>query len=274
MILSNKQPLFLFDIDGTLLSIKREFSRPFIRKCLSEAGIASAGLDHATFAGRTDRDIFHSLVTGHTRSADLAAGNDGRKHGPNKPAISEPAAKGNGSPAARPEYDTEKHYEELKAIYIEQLTLELQAGHVEVFDGVIESIAYCIDNHIPIALLTGNYRETAFVKLNRAGLDHYFSHGSFGCDHTDRNMLAERAVELTESWYGQRTDPSMMVVIGDTPRDIECARHAGLHAVAVSTGHYNNEVLARHNPDMLLEGLNNPENWIPACIRQINGGRG
>jgi phosphoglycolate phosphatase len=269
MILSNRLPLFLFDIDGTLLTVRREFSRPFIRKCLTEAGIASTGLDHATFAGRTDRDIFLSLVTGHSRTPVQGAGKDGSKRIRINRTLTEPAAQENGSSAAGNGYDTERHYEELKAIYIEQLTLELQAGHVEVFDGVHESIAYCIDNNIPIALLTGNYRETAFVKLNRAGLDHYFSHGSFGCDHTDRNMLAEQAVELTESWYGQRSDPSMMVVIGDTPRDIECARHAGLHAVAVSTGHYNSEVLARHNPDMLLDGLNNPENWIPACIRQI-----
>jgi phosphoglycolate phosphatase len=271
MMLTNKQPLFLFDIDGTLLTVRREFSRPFIRKCLTEAGIASAGLDHATFAGRTDRDIFLSLVIGHARSLAQPAENDGGKRGRTIRTITEPASQGNGSPSARPDYDTERHYEKLKAIYIEQLARELQAGHVEVFNGVPESIAYCIDNNIPIALLTGNYRESAFVKLNRAGLDHHFSHGSFGCNHTDRNMLADLAVELTESWYGQRADPSMMVVIGDTPRDIECARHAGLHAVAVSTGHYNSELLARHKPDMLLEGLNNPETWIPACIRQING---
>jgi phosphoglycolate phosphatase len=272
MMTTNKQPVFLFDIDGTLLSVRREFSRPFIRKCLSEAGIASAGLDHATFAGRTDRDIFLSLVNSHACSLAQAPENNGGKRSPVNPATSGPAAKGKSSATRRPDYDTERHYEELKAIYIEQLSRELQNGHVEVLEGVPEAIAYCIGNNIPIALLTGNYRETAFVKLKRAGLDHYFSHGSFGCNHTDRNMLAEQAVELTESWYGQRSDPSRMVVIGDTPRDIECARHAGLHVIAVSTGHYTSEMLAGHKPDMLLSGLNNPEDWIPACISQINSG--
>ncbi|MFN2374066.1 MAG: hypothetical protein ABR545_09665, partial [Cyclonatronaceae bacterium] len=121
-----KQPLFLFDIDGTLLSIRREFSRPFIRKCLSEAGIASAGLDHATFAGRTDRDIFLSLVVGHARSLAQAPENNDGKRSPTIRAVSEPSSIGNRSASRRPDYDTEKHYEKLKAIYIEQLSRELQ----------------------------------------------------------------------------------------------------------------------------------------------------
>jgi phosphoglycolate phosphatase len=271
MMLTHKSPLFLFDIDGTLLTIRREFSRPFIRRCLADAGIDATGLDHASFAGRTDRDIFLSIVREHARSRSSAYPGDGQAPVRQTRRRTGGEANGNGFPANEPAYDTEQHYEDLKAIYIEQLTRELQTGHVDVFDGVLESIEYCLGNEIPFALLTGNYRETAFIKLNRAGLDHYFSHGSFGCNDTDRNMLAERAIELTESWYGQRADPSRMVVIGDTPRDIECARHAGLHAVAVSTGHYKRDDLARHKPDMLLDGLHKPENWIQDCIRQING---
>jgi phosphoglycolate phosphatase len=270
MMLTHKKPLFLFDIDGTLLSIRREFSRPFIRKCLADAGIDIAGLDHSSFAGRTDRDIFLSIVKEHARSRSNAYPDDGQA--PDKATRRRTGRTGSGENGnGLPAYDTEQHYEDLKAIYIEQLTRELQTGHVDVLGGALESVEYCLENDIPFALLTGNYRETAFIKLNRAGLDHYFNHGSFGCNDTDRNMLADRAIELTESWFGQRASPSSMVVIGDTPRDIECARHAGLHAVAVSTGHYNRDDLARHNPDMLLDGLHDPENWIQDCIRQING---
>lgn len=265
------KPVFLFDIDGTLLSIKREFSSPFIQRCLASAGMVAAEIDHSTFAGRTDRDIFLSLVNNHGKPGIVSQNEPGGLSGSSKRSSSVNTTPGNGFQQADRYSGSEQQYDALKSIYIEQLNSELQPGHVTVFEGVLESIGYCIENDIPIALLTGNFRETAFVKLNRAGLDRYFSLGSFGCDDTDRNRLAERAVELTESWYGQRVDPSRLVVIGDTPRDIGCARHAGLHAVAVSTGHYKRDELARHQPDLLLEGLHQPEKWIQACMKQING---
>lgn len=270
-MLSPSKPVFLFDIDGTLLSVKREFSRPFIQRCLTSAGLLAAEIDHSTFAGRTDRDIFLSLVKDHGHSGSVSQKEKGGAAGVTNRVPSENKMAGNGSEQTARFSGTEQHYDTLKSIYIEQLSSELQPGHVTVFDGVLESIAYCLDNDIPIALLTGNFRETAFVKLNRAGLDQYFSHGSFGCDDTDRNRLAERAVGLAETWYGQKVHPSRLVVIGDTPRDIGCARHAGLHAVAVSTGHYKRDELARHQPDLLLDGLHQPEKWIQDCLNQING---
>ena len=265
------KPVFLFDIDGTLLSVNREFSRPFIQRCLASAGLIATEIDHSTFAGRTDRDIFLSLVNDHGNPGSVSQKGAGGTAGGSKQASSGNIMAGNGFQQTDRHTGSEQHYDALKSIYIEQLSSELQPEHVTVFDGVLESIAYCIDNDIPIALLTGNFRETAFVKLNRAGLDRYFSRGSFGCDDTDRNRLAERAIELTETWYGQKVDPSRLVVIGDTPRDIGCARHAGLHAVAVSTGHYKRDDLARHQPDLLLDGLHQPEKWIQACLKQISG---
>ncbi|MFU8859356.1 MAG: HAD family hydrolase [Cyclonatronaceae bacterium] len=265
------KPVFLFDIDGTLLSVKKDFSRPFIQRCLASAGIGAADLDHSTFAGRTDRDIFLSIVNRHEHSSNLHRTDPEAFAARAEGTMPDNTPAGNGFP--QPDMNTriEQQYDTLKSIYIEQLNSELQPEHVTVFDGVLESIDYCINNDIPIALLTGNFRETAFVKLNRAGLDRYFSRGSFGCDDTDRNRLAIRAVELSKTWYGQRVDPSRLVVIGDTPRDIGCARHAGLHAVAVATGHYRRNDLAQHQPDLLLDGLHQPEKWIKACLEQVGG---
>jgi phosphoglycolate phosphatase len=240
-VITSKKAVFLFDIDGTLMSVKREFSRPFLSRCLESAGMANINVNHASFSGRTDRDIFSSLIMEHHPEAG--------------------SGELNGLSAL---------YEELKATYIRQLNAELEPGHVEVCEGAREAVEYCIRNGFPVALLTGNYRESAFVKLNRAGLDPYFTHGSFGCDHTDRNKLAEYAAEQSVNWFGEHIEPGHMVVIGDTPRDISCARHAGFRAVAVTTGHFNRQELEGHQPDLLLDGLTNPGQWIPDLLARYN----
>jgi phosphoglycolate phosphatase len=227
------QPVFLFDIDGTLLSLKKHFSRPFILKCLKSCGLNLTEVNQADFAGRTDRDIFSSLTAGHPDAEDM--------------------------------------YDELKSTYIRLLDEELEPGHVDVYKGARESLEYCTEHGIQAALLTGNYRESAFIKLNRAGLDGFFSFGSFGCDHSNRNLLGEYALESAETWFGRKTDPSLMVIIGDTPRDIVCARHSGFHAIAVATGHFPADELSLCNPDVVLGSLEKPELWIPSCLEKING---
>ncbi len=52
------------------------------------------------------------------------------------------------------------------------------------------------------------------------------------------------------------------MIIGDTPRDIQCANNAGMKCVAVTTGYYGREELAEHNPDLIIDDLSNPEEWF------------
>jgi phosphoglycolate phosphatase-like HAD superfamily hydrolase len=90
-----------------------------------------------------------------------------------------------------------------------------------------------------LSLVTGNLEPVARLKLRRAGLGHFFptGQGGFGSDHEDRAALPavarRRAGEHHRSYPRERT-----VVIGDTPRDILCARADGVHAIAVATGPY------------------------------------
>jgi phosphoglycolate phosphatase-like HAD superfamily hydrolase len=64
------------------------------------------------------------------------------------------------------------------------------------------------------------------VKLARAGIGDYFEpgQGGFGSDHLDRSELPAIARARADGWPRERT-----VVIGDTPRDIACARADGVH---------------------------------------------
>ncbi|HEU4974526.1 MAG TPA: haloacid dehalogenase-like hydrolase [Baekduia sp.] len=88
-----------------------------------------------------------------------------------------------------------------------------------------------------LALLTGNLEPVARLKLQRAGIGGHFprGQGAFGSDHDDRAALPAvarmRAGERHRPWPREQT-----VVIGDTPRDIACARADGVHVIAIATG--------------------------------------
>jgi phosphoglycolate phosphatase-like HAD superfamily hydrolase len=89
--------------------------------------------------------------------------------------------------------------------------------------------------------VTGNLEPIARLKLGRAGIGHYFEpgQGGFGSDHHNRAKLPAIARERAGDWPRERT-----VVIGDTPRDIACARADGVRVAAVATGLFGIEALA------------------------------
>jgi phosphoglycolate phosphatase len=95
-----------------------------------------------------------------------------------------------------------------------------------------------------LALLTGNLEPIARLKLARAGIGRYFEpgQGGFGSDHHERSELPAIARARAGDWPRDRT-----VVIGDTPRDIACARADDVGVAAVATGLFGVEALADAN---------------------------
>jgi phosphoglycolate phosphatase-like HAD superfamily hydrolase len=106
------------------------------------------------------------------------------------------------------------------------------------------------------ALLTGNNREMARLKLGHFGLDESFEFGAFGDDGTDRNAVARVAVRRAAERTGLA--PERCIVVGDTEHDVACARAAGARVVAVATGARTRAELAPHAPDLLLDDLADP----------------
>jgi phosphoglycolate phosphatase-like HAD superfamily hydrolase len=94
-----------------------------------------------------------------------------------------------------------------------------------------------------LSLVTGNLEPVARLKLGRAGVGRFFEagQGGFGSDHEDRGRLPgiARGRASDPAWPRERT-----VVIGDTPRDIACARVDAVRVAAVATGPYAIEALA------------------------------
>jgi phosphoglycolate phosphatase len=111
------------------------------------------------------------------------------------------------------------------------------------------------------SLVTGNFERIARLKLARAGIGSWFpeGQGGFGSDAEDRERLPPIARARAGDWPRERT-----VVIGDTPRDIACARADGLRVVAVATGPFPVEALA--DADAVVDGASalEPilEDWV------------
>ena len=111
------------------------------------------------------------------------------------------------------------------------------------------------------SLLTGNVEPAARLKPRLVGLGDFFRlPGAFGEDSHDRRDLPALARERLGRHLGVELKPSQLVVVGDTPNDIACARHFGARAVAVATGRtYTAADLTAHDPDAILPDLTDTE---------------
>ena len=110
-----------------------------------------------------------------------------------------------------------------------------------------------------IGLLTGNLKEGAKIKVEHYGIEKFFTFGAYGCDHFDRNELGPIALDRAHDEYGILFDPQETIVIGDTPKDINCAKAFGARSFAVATGSFSIDQLMNHSPDYVLDDLDDWE---------------
>lgn len=110
-----------------------------------------------------------------------------------------------------------------------------------------------------IGILSGNIEEIAWIKIENAKLKKYFSFGAFGDNAFKRVDLVKIAKTNAEKKLKKKFKTSDFVIIGDTPRDIECARQAGIKVIAVATGIFSFEDLAIEKPDLLLNSFEKKE---------------
>jgi phosphoglycolate phosphatase len=125
---------------------------------------------------------------------------------------------------------------------------------------VLDALAKRDDTRL--ALLTGNLEPIARLKIGRAGLGHFFEpgQGGFGSDHEDRTELPAIARRRAGHYPRAKT-----VVIGDTPRDIACARADGTHCIAISTGPFRATDLT--GADIVIDMLRE----VPVALTRIPG---
>lgn len=117
-----------------------------------------------------------------------------------------------------------------------------------------------------LALLTGNLARGAELKLTHYGVWDYFEFGAFADDHHDRNELGGFARTRARERHGRDFAATDVVVIGDTPRDIECGRVIGARTVALATGQYSLAELRTHAPDFLFADLSDTVAVVAALV--------
>jgi phosphoglycolate phosphatase len=128
--------------------------------------------------------------------------------------------------------------------------------------GVPELLERCAANHQVVStVLTGNLAANAVIKLSTFGLDRWLDLevGAYGSDHADRNQLVPVAMERVAEQYEVRLEPSDVWVIGDTPRDLDCARAAGARCLLVATGNTPASVLGALGAEAVLSDLSDTE---------------
>ena len=125
----------------------------------------------------------------------------------------------------------------------------------EVLPGVAELLPRLAEAGYLLGLTTGGVEDAARIKLDRAGLNKYFSFGGYGSDSPDRAELTRRGIERARGVHGGRLDSSRCVVVGDTPLDISAAHAAEAVAVGVASGHFNVDELRAAGADYVLASL-------------------
>ena len=128
----------------------------------------------------------------------------------------------------------------------------------QLLPGVRETLQ-ALDEHprYRSALLTGNIKPMAQLKMELMGLDRYFTlPGAFGEESHIRRDLPALAADRIRKHLGLEIPAEHFIVIGDTPNDIDCGRHFGARTVAVGTGRfYSREEILASEPDAVLPDL-------------------
>lgn len=132
----------------------------------------------------------------------------------------------------------------------------------QLLPGVRETLQTLHDHpRYQSALLTGNIKPMAELKMELMGLDQFFTlPGAFGEESHIRRDLPALAADRIRARLRIDVPPEHFIVIGDTPNDIDCARHFGARSVAVGTGRfYSREEILACEPDAVLSDLSDTE---------------
>ncbi|HET7614186.1 MAG TPA: HAD hydrolase-like protein [Gemmatimonadaceae bacterium] len=226
--------LVLFDIDGTLLN-SAGMGRASMQRALGMI-FGSPGNPSYRYDGKTDKQIVRDVM--------------------------------------RMEGHSDEHIDarmdDLIELYLEGLRAGAKSGkfNVRPLDGVLEILdALEPRDDVVLGLLTGNVEAGARIKLQAAGIDpNRFRVNAFGSDHEHRPELPAIARRRAGEHLGLELAGERLVVIGDTPADIECGRSLGAKAIGVASGHYTVEQLREHSPYAVFPSLANTAAVLDAIV--------
>lgn len=152
---------------------------------------------------------------------------------------------------------TPQHIDQLLELYLTYLADELpRSTEYQVMPGVeglLEQLRGLPD--LAIGLGTGNLKRGALLKLARGGLEHHFGFGGFACDAEAREVLVEAGAQRGAAQLKLERHQCRVVVIGDTPRDVEAAHAIQARCVGVATGGFSTAQLQARGAHHVFEDL-------------------
>ncbi|MCL5746939.1 MAG: HAD hydrolase-like protein [Patescibacteria group bacterium] len=145
-----------------------------------------------------------------------------------------------------------KRMADASAEYFKEHKMQTQP---EVLPGVKDLLERLKEKKIHLGLLTGNMEQIAWTKLERAGLKEYFTFGGFGNQAYQRVDLVYLAKKHLEKQLGIALSLEDFLIVGDTLKDIQCARDAKIKVITVASGHFDLQSLEQGHPDLNVETL-------------------
>ena len=214
----------LFDIDGTLIST----------------------------GGAGARSWRHAFEVLHGIPADIGKFTDAGMTDPTVARLTFKAAIGREP--------TPREVATVMAAYLDRIPYEVEHSEkYRVLDGAEELLRKLgLEKGVLLGITSGAVEAAAHIKLSRAGFNRYFPFGGYGSDSGDRTELTNCALARGERLLGEKLDPKQVLVVGDTPKDLDAAHGAGCVAVGVATGHYTREQLEEAGADVVLDSLRDP----------------
>ncbi len=212
--------LVLFDIDGTLVRTGGAGVKAFGRAFANEFGLPQ-GTERLKFAGRTDTGLVQEFFQQNQ---------------------------------IEPTAQNFQRFFECYIFWLDHLLGQLDGGLCPQVREFLRDLQ-ALPQPPLLGLLTGNIRLGAEIKLRHFQLWDEFRTGGFGDDHPERNRIAAIARDRASRVLDGKLHGEQILVIGDTPLDIECARAIDAKVLAVATGGSTLEQLQTHQPDWVVSDL-------------------
>ncbi|WP_111719810.1 HAD family hydrolase [Homoserinimonas sp. OAct 916] len=140
--------------------------------------------------------------------------------------------------------------------YLWHLSDEIWASKgYKVLEGVAGLLPRLADSGVILGVISGAMEGAARMKMDPGKLNRFFVFGAYGSDSPDRTEITHLAAGKAARLHGHSLTKEDVFVVGDTPRDIEAARAAGVTAIGVASGHYSVDELREAEPDHVLTSL-------------------
>jgi phosphoglycolate phosphatase len=230
---ANSPRLVLWDIDLTLVDLRGLGGGWYAQALADVAGVTLREVP--TFPGRTERAITMEVLAAHAIEAT--------------------------------DETIRRMWERLVAIATEaRPTLAEQGLALPGAAAALEAIA--AEATLVQTLVTGNLPEIAMHKLAAFDLHTHldFDIGGYGSLSAQRPELVAHAVRSAATKHGTPFASDAVVIIGDTPHDVDAALHHGAVAVGVATGRHSEQELRDSGAHVVLTDLSDTAAVLAAVL--------